>query len=144
LRVQVLPWGSIYIDDKLHKKDTDIQYHTVLASGPHRLRAVHPALGVWEKTVEIRTDELLPVIVDFNKQGLVTVTSVDEAGVHVWAEIYVDHEPTGRFTNGQLSLSVGQHVIEARRQGYTLVGAPQQINIAGEAEINVKFILRRI
>jgi hypothetical protein len=43
-----------------------------------------------------------------------------------------------------LALSVGQHVIEVRRPGYALVGAPQQVHVAAEGETNVKFVLRKI
>ncbi|HET6567338.1 MAG TPA: PEGA domain-containing protein [Rhodothermales bacterium] len=67
LIVLVKPWGSIYIDGILYKRNTDIQYTTMLPAGSHRIRVVHPELGARERDVQIRADQ--PVHIVFELLG---------------------------------------------------------------------------
>jgi TonB family protein len=53
LSVLVQPWGTIYIDGRMHRQDTDVQYRVDLPVGSHQVRVVHPTLGTWQRTVEI-------------------------------------------------------------------------------------------
>ncbi|MEM1042602.1 MAG: PEGA domain-containing protein [Bacteroidota bacterium] len=57
LSVIVHPWGSIYINGTLHARDTDLRYEVALPVGTHRVRVEHPALGAWERTVEVTPDQ---------------------------------------------------------------------------------------
>lgn len=53
LTLLVRPWGTIYIDGQLHRRDTDAAYEIRLPTGPHEVKVVHPTLGVWEDTVNV-------------------------------------------------------------------------------------------
>ena len=57
LTLLVRPWGTIYVDGKLHRRDTDAEYELRLPTGPHEVRVVHPTLGTWEGTVEVEAEE---------------------------------------------------------------------------------------
>jgi len=67
LKILVKPWGSIYIDGELHKKESDIWYTTKLMSGYHRVRVEHPSLGNWDQVVEVPAGEEHSITIDFNK-----------------------------------------------------------------------------
>ncbi len=54
LSVLARPWGSIYVNGNLVKRDTDVLYSAPLPSGFHTIRVVHPVLGEQEQTVEVR------------------------------------------------------------------------------------------
>lgn len=64
LTVLVRPWGSIYIDGQLHKQDADVQYEAQLPPGRHRVRAVHPVLGVQEREVQISAGASQRLVID--------------------------------------------------------------------------------
>jgi len=68
LRVLARPWGTIYIDDTLHVRETDVWYETDLPIGPHRVTVVHPALGRQTRQVELRAGEERSVVVDLRSQ----------------------------------------------------------------------------
>ena len=125
----VKPFGSIYIDGELRKKDTDIRFLTELPVGSHDIRVEHPSFGVWQKQLNIEANTQLDVPIDFTKMVTITVTSVPVGG-----EIYVDHEFTQSYTPKEIELRVGRHTIEVRREGYVSEKGPRVINL----EENVK------
>ena len=45
LSVLVRPWGSIYVDGVLQKRDTDVQHRMSLPVGRHVVKVTHPSLG---------------------------------------------------------------------------------------------------
>lgn len=67
LIILVQPWGSIYIDGKLQRKDTDVQFQTSLLIGPHHVRVVHPTLGTWERLVEVEGGTAQRLFVSFQQ-----------------------------------------------------------------------------
>lgn len=64
LTVLVRPWGSIYIDDELHRRDTDAGYQVELPAGTHRIEALHPTLGAVERTVSVIGGQSQRLILD--------------------------------------------------------------------------------
>ncbi len=67
LVVLVEPWGSIYIDGKLYKLETDIEYTTDLAAGNHIVTATHPTLGSVSQEVTMQGGDRVRVTLSFNK-----------------------------------------------------------------------------
>lgn len=67
LRILAKPWGAIYIDGELHKKESTVWYTAKLQPGQHRVRVEHPALGKWEQTVTVSAQDNPSIVVDFNK-----------------------------------------------------------------------------
>jgi serine/threonine protein kinase len=139
LQVLVKPWGSIYIDGKLAKKDTPVLYETELSAGRHIVAAVHPSLGRWEKAVEVKAGKTREIVVDFNRIATVLITSEP-----IGCEIYVDGKFTGKYTPKELKLRIGKHTIEVRRKGFKLAGQPRVINLDGDLEQPLHFVLKRI
>jgi hypothetical protein len=64
LRVLARPWGTIYIDDILHARESDVWYETPLPAGTHRVTVVHPALGQRVQDVQVRAGEETSIVVD--------------------------------------------------------------------------------
>lgn len=64
LAVLVKPWGSIYINDALHVRNTDLRYTVALASGSHRIRVEHPTLGRRDVEVNVAPGEARDVVID--------------------------------------------------------------------------------
>lgn len=64
LRVLARPWGTIYIDDSLHARESDIWYETELPVGQHEVRVVHPSLGEQSRTVDLRANEENEIVIN--------------------------------------------------------------------------------
>ncbi len=67
LKILAKPWGNIYIDGKLHKREASIWYTARLTPGNHQVRVEHPSLGKWEQVVVVSLEVEGKVEVDFNK-----------------------------------------------------------------------------
>jgi serine/threonine protein kinase len=137
IKILVKPYGSIYVNGKLIKSDWQFQHREELPAGKHTIRAVHRTFGTWEKEITIaagKTDEL---VVDFTKQVKVTVASTP------WGDIYVDNQPTGFQTPKEITLNVGKHVIEVRREGFEPVDGPRVINFENNLAQPLRFELKK-
>ncbi len=64
LRVLARPWGTIYIDDSLHARESDIWYETELPVGQHQVRVVHPSLGEQSRTVDLEANEENEIVIN--------------------------------------------------------------------------------
>jgi hypothetical protein len=64
LSVIVRPWGSIYINDTLLVRDTDLRRSLDVAAGSHVVRVVHPVLGEQERRVDVRAGQTTSVTFD--------------------------------------------------------------------------------
>ncbi len=136
LQVLVLPSGSIFIDGKLYAKNIQSPFSQELPAGTYRLRVVNSDSAIWEKTVNIETEMLLDIPIDFTKIYKLTITSTPVLG-----EISVDGKYRGSAPK-QLALRPGQHAIKARREGY--VEADTTINLENDWQQPLKLILRKI
>lgn len=137
LRVRIIPSGSIYVDGKLQKENTADLYETILAVGLYQLQVENPALNsVLQKEVNIEMDQLQEFTIDFNKVVTLTITSAPILG-----EIFIDGNSKG-YAPKQLTLRVGQHTIEVRRDGF--VGETRVINLENDPKEPLKLNLRKI
>jgi len=144
LNLLVKPWGSIYVDDSLKKKDTNVRHIEQLPAGNHTIKVVHPSFGVWQKSIRIDFNASQKVIVDFNTFIPVAVTAFDTNGEPVWAEIIVDNDATGEITPKEIDIRIGLHTIAVKKEGYILVSGEQQIMLEANLEKPLKFILRKL
>jgi len=138
LRVVVKPFGSVFIDGKRRMETAVEPYEIGLPVGPHLVKITHPSFGYWEKEIEIKPDSLFPIQIDFEKLVKLTVAA---EGVE-WAYIYVDGIPTNKQTTSVVTLRVGKHKIEVRREGYELVGGGREINL--EKDDRLVFTLKKL
>ena len=144
LSIQVLPWGSIFIDDVLKKENTNIRYQENIAVGQHQIRVVHPLLGTLQKSIQIEPERNEEVLIDFNTIVNIGITAFDPQGKPVWAEIIVDNKNTGELTPKEIGLRIGCHTIAAQKEGYILVNGEKEIVIENSLREPLKFILRKI
>jgi serine/threonine protein kinase len=143
LNITVQPWGSIYINDQLKKKNTNIKYSCTLSGGDHVIKVVHPIFGEWKKTVRIRDGETINLPVNFNDQVNLSVTAFDAEGKPIWAEIIIDNESTGELTPKEISVRIGQRTIAAKKEGYILVNGAQKLMLDKQVKEPIKFIFKK-
>jgi len=138
LAVRVKPYGSIYVDGKLYKKDSPVQFTTELSAGSHKVSIVHTGLAArWEKYININGGTTEKLLIDFTKIVNVMITSKP------WATIVVDGKSTGQITPKQIKLRVGLHSIGIFREGYEMVGGSKIINFEYDIKEPFTFNLRQ-
>lgn len=69
LRVLARPWGTIYVNETLHARESDVWYETQLPAGSHQIRVVHPVLGEKRQEVQVQVDEETSIVIDLQAQG---------------------------------------------------------------------------
>jgi len=143
LRVLIKPVGSITIDGALQKSDATDWFETRLAVGTYRVKMESAGLGFLEKTVTIEVNKQKELSIDFDKMAALTVRAVDELDKALLSSIVVDGNPSGQETPKKLTLRVGHHVISVRREGYTLVGGEQSLDLEADLDKPLKFVLRK-
>ncbi len=143
LKLRAKPYGSIYIDDQLKKSDTDVPLNIEVPSGTRRIKITHPKYGTWEKSINIKTEESIDILVDFDKIFTLTVTAFDDAGNPLRAEIFVDDKSEGKQTPSQIKVRTGLHKIEVRLDGYSLIDGAKIINFEKELDQPLKFTLKK-
>ncbi|MDP2208159.1 MAG: PEGA domain-containing protein [Bacteroidota bacterium] len=143
LKLRAKPYGSIYIDDQLKKSDTDTQLNIEVPSGTRKIKITHPKYGTWEKSINIKTEESIEILVDFDKIFTLTITAFDDAGSPLRAEIFMDDKSEGKQTPAQIKVRSGMHKIEVRLNGYTLVDGAKMINFEKDFDQPLKFTLKK-
>ncbi len=144
LEVFIQPWGSIFIDGELKKKDTNIKYATTLLTGEHLLKVEHPVYGEWKKLIMITEDKTTRVPVNFNDQVNLSVTAFDADGNPIWAEIVVDDKLTGELTPKEISVRIGERTIAAKKDGYILVNGERKLMVDSNLNKPIKFIFKKV
>jgi len=144
LNVQVRPWGSIYINDKLKKESADIKYEVTLPVEQYKVTVTHPTLGTWESIVEIEADEERQIVVNFNRKITVNVSAYDENGLPLTAEIYIDNENTGVFTPAEIKTRVGLHKLTIKMDGYVASNGEKKIFVDKNTENRHTIILKKV
>jgi len=144
LSILVKPYGTIYIDGTLERRDANTRYSKTLAAGSYRLAAVHPTLGKWEKNVTLAAGQEAFIEIDFNKQATLGVAAFDESNNVIFASIYVDGNDTNLRTPWRLTLPIGLHTITVRHEGYRMLDAPKTILLEGNVPEPLRFTLQKI
>ena len=67
LQVLAQPWGTIYIDGALHKRNTDVVYRTEVPAGTHEIRVVHPTFGTRTRQVTVRAGQSVMEVFDLTE-----------------------------------------------------------------------------
>lgn len=145
LRIQVRPWGNVYVDGELVRSEVDAAVTLPLAAARHTIRVEHPSFGTWRETIAIPPTPDAPhaLVVDFTRTIDVPITAVDVQGEPVLnAAIIVDGEPTGQVTPALVSLRAGLHRIEVRADGYVMAAGALEMNIDAPVTDPVQLRLR--
>jgi len=138
LKILVQPYGTIYLDSQQQRAATDQQYVTDLTLGRHHVVVVHPQLGIWEKYVDLKQDEVIDLRVDFNQKVTLTVGSTPE-----WGEVYIDGKATGEQTPRKFTMRIGRHTIDVRRPGY-VSGGEKTIQLEEDRKEPLIFTLKKV
>jgi serine/threonine-protein kinase len=133
LRVLVRPYGTIYIDGVKKAENMNRLFSIDLQTGAHKITVEHGTLGTIEKEINIPANETTTLNFDFNQQFKITIITRPVIG----AEILVDGNSRG-YTPKQLTLSIGKHTIEVRKNGYRVKEGKKVVNL--EASIQEPFV----
>ena len=144
LNVLVKPYGNIYVDGVPQQLEANFLVSLDFPVGPHKLKVEHPSFGTYEKMVEIEEAQTTDIRIDFNRQFKLTVTSFDATGAsRIWGNIYVDGKPIDANTPQELTLRMGLHKIEVRREGYVTLDAVKTINLENNLIEPLMFRLKK-
>ena len=69
LEVLARPWGTIYIDGVLQKRNTDIVFRTQVSPGRHEIRVVHPTFGTRTRSVSVGPGQSTMEVFDLTEGG---------------------------------------------------------------------------
>ncbi len=143
IAVLVLPWGDIYLDGQLKKRESNIRERFVLPAGKHILKVTHPVFGECTQTIEVRPDTTLSYVFNFKKLQTLRVLAFDETGHPQYARIIVDGKAIDQYTPGMIKLSLGSHEISVYKEGFTVVGQAQKVMVVPDKARVIKFQLRK-
>ncbi len=138
LEVHVLPWGNIYIDGKLQKRETNIKERFRLPAGRHLVKIANPAFPQIEQEVTVTSNQTTSYTYNLNQKGEVRVLAFDGQNNARFVEIFVDGKSSGQYTPGSIFLPPGKHAIS--------VGARNAVEksvmvLPGQTQ-TVKFVLK--
>ncbi len=141
LTVTVSPFAESFIVDGETKDRNKQTLRVQLKAGKHTIRVTHPSLGSKEFTVDLDAGESKQLSHDFLAASAGSI-SVSSAGG--WAEIYVDGDPTGKTTPALLEgILPGKRSISLVREGYTVEGGPQSVDVKAGQKASVQFKLKQ-
>ena len=69
LEVLARPWGTIYIDGVLQKRNTDIVFRAQVSPGSHEVRVVHPTFGTRTRSVTVGSGQSTMEVFDLTEGG---------------------------------------------------------------------------
>jgi serine/threonine-protein kinase len=144
LAIQIRPWGSIYLNNKLLKESSNIRYQIELPVDTYSLKVVHPTLGIWEKNVQVVENNGTNILVDFNREDKIKILAVDEHGAPLNATVYVDNTNTEKITPADITLRTGIHKIKLKMEGFDMVKDNNPVLVDKTGEKIHKFVLKKI
>ena len=116
-------------------------FRLTLKPGRHVLRAVHPALGPKEWTVDLAAGETKELSYDFlaAAAGSISVTVSDG-----WAEVYLDGDKVASPAPCVIpGIPPGSHEISLVREGFTVEGGAKTVVVKAGQQASVSFKLKR-
>ncbi len=129
LKVSVVPFGSIYIDGKLVKKDAFV-YNNAISSGTHHIKVVHKTYGEWDKSVTIQPNSNREIQFNFNQKFSVAIASNPPyCTILVDGKVYKDTNKSDILTPWTIKIRPGKHTISVQRKGYTVVDGNRVVQI---------------
>ncbi len=107
LKVTVVPWANVYIDEKFIET-TPIAGTLKVNSGQHVVKLENPNLKIWQKTYDFKPGQTVTIDVKLEKiEGMLKLT------VKPWADVYID----GKFIETTpiaepIKLPTGKHILK--------------------------------
>jgi len=137
LKVAVLPWAKIYIDNS-YIETTPIAQSLILTAGSHRIKLENPNCKVWEKTMPFAAGQTVTLDVNLEPMdGFLKIT------VKPWADVYID----GKFYEttpiaGSIKLAAGKHVVKLINPTYQIFEETVEISANNTLKKNVSLVLK--
>lgn len=144
LNIRVIPWGTIYIDNKLQKTSSDIKHEFELPVGKHVLRIVHPTLGKWQKEIRVAKLKITSIKLNFNKKMPIIISATDKNGKTLAGDVYIDGKNIGLKTPADLKLGIGLHSLLVKKTGYIAPGGEIEFLVDPQSDAKHKFLLEKL
>ena len=140
LTVTVSPFAESFIVDGETKDRNKQTLRIQLKAGTHKIRVTHPSLGSKEFSVDLDAGESKSISHDFLAASAGTLSVSSSGG---WAEIYIDGDPTGKTTPALIEgVLPGKRSVSLVRDGYTVEGGPQTVDVKAGQKASVQFKLK--
>lgn len=140
LTVTVSPFAEAFIVDGETKDRNKQTLRIQLKAGKHTIRVTHPSLGSKEMTVDLDAGASKSISHDFLAASAGTLSVSSSGG---WAEIYIDGDPTGKTTPALIEgVLPGKRSVSLVRDGYTVEGGPQTVDVRAGQKASVQFKLK--
>jgi len=138
--VSANPFASYMVDGD--RKGQDLPSVTIaLKPGHHAIRITHPSLGSHDWAIDVSAGESRTLSWDFVADASGSINVSSSGG---WAEIYLDGDPVQHSTPWViLSVPPGKHEVSLVRDGYSVDGGPQTVNVKPGQQAKVSFKLKK-
>jgi len=144
LSVLVKPWGSIYINNKMEKANTDIKFEKELPVDKYLLKIIHPTFGEWKKQIAVKAETEESIIVDFTTTITVQVNALDTNNKPVTAKIIVDNKPTDFTTPENIKVRPGIHSFLVEKEGFIATEDRKEFLVDNSFKEQITFVLKKI
>jgi serine/threonine protein kinase len=144
LTIQVRPWGSIYINDKLYKESADIKYQVSLPVDNYEVKVLHPTLGRWQRNVEVKADEKIDMVVNFLRKIPIKISALDAEKNPLAVEIYIDGKKTGKKTPDDIPVRIGMHKFAVKKDDYFIGDGEREIFVDEGNNKPLIFVLKKL
>ncbi|HID38664.1 MAG TPA: PEGA domain-containing protein, partial [Calditrichaeota bacterium] len=144
LSIQVIPWGTIYINDQLQKSSSDVKYELELPVGEHTVKIVHPTFGQWQKKIHVSELKPTQIKINFNKKLPIIISATDKQGNEFIGDVYIDGEFIGKTTPVEVNLRIGLHRLIVKKTGYYVPDGEIEFLVDSDSEKKVNFLMEKI
>ena len=132
--IVAVPGAEIYVDGN---KVDDKKREVAVTPGEHFVTVTKPGFAKYEKKINVKRDEVLPLTVELKAIGGLRFLSTPSG-----AEVILDSKPIGRTPMVNEVIPAGEHVVTIRYEGYYDYEEPVTVK-GGELNV-VRASLQRI
>ena len=134
LFIECRPWADVYIDGKKVDQTPLKNNYLTLKSGKHTLKLVHPNYPPYEKKINITTDKLESVSVNFND-----LLGFLNCNIYPWGEVFINGESRGITPLSAIALFPATYKLTIKNPKYGEVD--DQVVISAKDTLNYKIHL---
>jgi len=127
LTLNMVPGGSVFIDNKKISSNVNETVKTKVAAGRHEVKFVHPEFGSKKINVNLQASENKKITCYFQHQ--VNIQSLNKSGDAIWGTIFINGVNSGKTTPTDILLGPGSYKISVKRTGFKTAESDASINI---------------
>jgi serine/threonine-protein kinase len=139
LHVKVTPFAASFMIDGKEVDANKSQFTATVKPGAHVVTVKHPTLGTQEWNVDLAANDTRSLSHDFAAR----TGSISVRAEPTWGDIYLDGVRIGQTTPWEIkSVLPGKHQVTVVREGWTIEGGAQQVELGPGESRTVGFKLK--